>query len=143
MPGVKRAVNPQLKLAGDGVGSSNLAALQNLCAGYPGQQIHGHGPRARKPARGLCAGPQVPQPAPVRLLVVHQYPAAIDEITRLRLELLGLSFTPQHSDARVLDQIIYKWQHSRRIIAQVPWSTNTRPWPKPAGRSAARKSSAM
>ena len=30
----------------------------------------------------------------------------------------GLSFTPQHSDARVLDQIVYKWQHSRRVIAQ-------------------------
>jgi hypothetical protein len=43
----------------------------------------------------------------------------IDEITRLRIELLGLSFTPQHSDARVLDQIIYKWQHSRQLIAQV------------------------
>ena len=46
-------------------------------------------------------------------------PYLIDEITRLRLELLGLSFTPQHSDARVLDQLIYKWQHSRRIIARV------------------------
>ena len=45
-------------------------------------------------------------------------PYLIDEITRLRLELLGLSFTPQHSDARVLDQIVYKWQHSRRVIAQ-------------------------
>jgi hypothetical protein len=27
--------------------------------------------------------------------------------------------TPQHSDARVLDQIIYKWQHFRRIAAKV------------------------
>ena len=24
--------------------------------------------------------------------------------------------TPQHSDARVLDQLIYKWRHSRQII---------------------------
>ncbi len=46
-------------------------------------------------------------------------PCLIGEITRLRTELLGLSFTPQHSDARVLDQIIYKWQHSRRVIARV------------------------
>ncbi len=37
----------------------------------------------------------------------------------MRVELLGLSFTPQHSDARVLEQIIYKWQDSRRVIAQV------------------------
>jgi hypothetical protein len=32
---------------------------------------------------------------------------------------LGLSYIPQHSDARVLDQLIYKWVHSREVIAQV------------------------
>ena len=32
---------------------------------------------------------------------------------------LGLSFIPQHSDARVLDQLIYKWTHSREIIAEI------------------------
>jgi hypothetical protein len=37
----------------------------------------------------------------------------------MRLELLGLSVTPQHSDARVLDQLIYKWRHSKKIIGQV------------------------
>ena len=40
-------------------------------------------------------------------------------MTRMRLELLGTSVTLQHSDARVLDQIIYKWDHSRQIIARV------------------------
>jgi hypothetical protein len=37
----------------------------------------------------------------------------------MRLELLGLSVTPQHSDARVLDQIIYKWDHSKQVIWRV------------------------
>ena len=37
----------------------------------------------------------------------------------MRIELLGLSMTAQHSDARVLDQLIYKWSHSRRVIADV------------------------
>ena len=37
----------------------------------------------------------------------------------MRIELIGLSMTPQHSDARVLDQIIYKWRHSRQVIAKV------------------------
>jgi hypothetical protein len=46
-------------------------------------------------------------------------PYLADEITRLRVELLGLSFTPQHSDARVLDQVIYKWRHFRQVMAQV------------------------
>ena len=43
----------------------------------------------------------------------------IHEITSMRLEMLGLSFTAQHSDCRVIDQLIYKWRHSRTIIANV------------------------
>jgi len=46
-------------------------------------------------------------------------PSIIEEITRERIELLGLSFVAQHSDCRVLDQLIYKWKHSRRILAKV------------------------
>jgi hypothetical protein len=46
-------------------------------------------------------------------------PTLVEEITRMRIELLGTSFTAQHSDARVLDQLIYKWQHTRRIIAPI------------------------
>jgi hypothetical protein len=26
---------------------------------------------------------------------------------------------PQHSDARVLDQLVYKWDHSRNVIGKV------------------------
>src|SRR5437763_13583504 len=46
-------------------------------------------------------------------------PSLIEEIERMRFELLGTSFIPQHSDARVLDQLIYKWDHSRRVLAKV------------------------
>jgi hypothetical protein len=46
-------------------------------------------------------------------------PSLIEEITRMRMELLGPSFTPQHSDCRVLDQLIYKWDHSRQNISKV------------------------
>lgn len=38
------------------------------------------------------------------------------QITAMRLEILGTGFTAQHSDARVLDQLIYKWAHSRRCV---------------------------
>ena len=37
----------------------------------------------------------------------------------MRLEMLGSAFTCQHSDARVLDQLVYKWHHSRQAIAPV------------------------
>ena len=46
-------------------------------------------------------------------------PSLVSEITRMRVELLGLSFVPQHSDARVLEQLIYKWRHSRKLIGDV------------------------
>jgi len=37
----------------------------------------------------------------------------------MRIEMLGTAFTVQHSDARVLDQLLYKWPHSRSVIAKV------------------------
>ena len=118
MFGVRRAVNRQLMLAGDGVGPSDLTSLQNLCASYPANKFMAT-LLSSEGQHELCVLAR-------KFRNLHIFgcwwftnvPHLIDEITRLRLELLGLSFTPQHSDARVLDQIIYKWQHSRRIIAQ-------------------------
>jgi hypothetical protein len=46
-------------------------------------------------------------------------PSIVEEITRERIELLGTSFIPQHSDARVLEQIIYKWQNTRCTLAPI------------------------
>jgi len=37
----------------------------------------------------------------------------------MRVELLGFAFTAQHSDARVLEHLIYKWDHARVVIADV------------------------
>lgn len=37
----------------------------------------------------------------------------------MRVEMLGTAFTAQHSDARVLDQLLYKWPHSRAVISKV------------------------
>ena len=35
----------------------------------------------------------------------------------MRMEMLGTNFTAQHSDARVLEQLIYMWKHSREAIS--------------------------
>jgi hypothetical protein len=40
-------------------------------------------------------------------------------MTAMRVEMLGTAFTAQHSDARVLDQLLYKWTHSRAVIGDV------------------------
>ena len=53
-------------------------------------------------------------------------PSIVSEITAERFELLGPSFIPQHSDARVLEQLIYKWQHSRVVISETLYETYAR-----------------
>lgn len=119
MPGVNRAVNPQLKLAGDGVGLTDLSMLRNLCAQFPENKFLAT-VLARENQHELCVLAR-------KFRNLHIFgcwwftniPLLIEEMTRMRVELLGLSFTPQHSDARILDQVIYKWQHSRRVIAKV------------------------
>src|SRR5260370_7616514 len=40
-------------------------------------------------------------------------------VPREGMEMLGRSFIPQHSDARVLEQVIYKWNNTRRTLARV------------------------
>ena len=119
MPGVKRSVNSQLKLAGDGVGWSDLTFLQNLCSAYPENRFMAT-ILARENQHEACVLAR-------KFRNLHIFgcwwfmniPSLVDEITRMRLELIGLSFTPQHSDARVLEQVVYKWHHSRNIIAGV------------------------
>jgi len=119
MPGVKRGVNPLLKLAGDGVGLCDTKSFESLIAAHPDNQFLITA-LARENQYSLCVAAR-------KFRNLHLFgcwwftniPYLIEEMTRLRLELVGLSITPQHSDARVLDQILYKWDHSRRIIARV------------------------
>lgn len=118
MPGVKRQVNPALRLAGDSVGRSDLSALENLCAANPGNRFLVT-VLSRENQHELCViARKFRNLHPFGCWWFTNIPYVVDEMTRERLELLGLSFTAQHSDARVLDQLIYKWEHSRRIIAR-------------------------
>jgi len=64
-------------------------------------------------------------------------PSVVEEITRERMEMLGPSFIPQHSDARILEQVIYKWRNTRRIWRPC-WATPTSCSPKMAASDARR-----
>jgi hypothetical protein len=119
MVGARRAVNPDLKLAGDGSGRCRIDAVENLCAHFP-QNKFLVTVLARENQHELCvAARKFRNLHPFGCWWFTNVPYLVEEMTRLRLELIGLSVTPQHSDARVLDQVIYKWDHSRRVIARV------------------------
>lgn len=119
MIGVNRSVNPELKLAGDSVGTASLRPIENLCVKYPQnkfmftmlsrENIHSACVTARK-FRNLL---------PFGCWWFLNNPSLIEEITTLRTELLGTTFIPQHSDARVLEQVIYKWEHTREVLIKV------------------------
>lgn len=119
MIGVTRAVNPELKLAGDGVGKADLKSLENLLRDNPHNKFLVT-LLSRENQHELCVLARK-----FRNMMVFgcwwflNNPSIIEEMSRERLELLGLSMIPQHSDARILDQVIYKWKHSKKIIGDV------------------------
>ena len=119
MMGVKRAVNPALRLAGDGMGRANLQSLENLCANHPETRFLCT-VLARENQHELCVlARKFPNLHVFGCWWFTNVPSLVEEMTRMRLELIGLSVTPQHSDARVLEQLIYKWSHSKEVIAGV------------------------
>ncbi len=119
MVGVSRGLNPALRLAGDGVGQGSLAPISYLCATYPKNKFMTTY-LARENQHELCVvARKFRNLLPFGCWWFLNNPSLIEEMTRMRIELLGPSMIPQHSDARVLDQVLYKWAHSRRIIARV------------------------
>ena len=116
MLGVKRAVNKDFGLAGDGIGDINLKELSNLCNAFPKNNFlvtclslndqHELTVLARKHPNLRIFG----------FWWFMNQPTIIKQILKMRIDMLGFSFIPQHSDARVSDQLIYKWNHFKKIL---------------------------
>lgn len=119
MIGARLAVNPHLRLAGDGVGRSDVTAVDALCQQFPKNRFLVT-MLSRENQHELCVSTRKhPNLMLFGCWWFLNNPTFIRDMTSQRMEMLGLSFVPQHSDARVLDQLIYKWAHSRAIIADV------------------------
>ena len=119
MIGVKRGVNAELRLAGDSLGRADIQAVETLCSNFPKNKFlvtmlslenqHELIITARKFKNLMVFG----------CWWFINSPTTIELITNMRVEWLGYSFIPQHSDCRVFEQLISKWEHSKRIIAKV------------------------
>jgi hypothetical protein len=119
MIGVRRQVNPALRSAGDGSGRADLRALEALCAGFPGNRFL-VSVLSRENQHELCVyARKFSNLLPFGCWWFMNNPSIVDEITRERIEMLGTSFIPQHSDARILEQLIYKWRNTRRTLAPI------------------------
>ena len=118
MVGVRRGVNPKLREAGDALGRADVSAIERLCVDHPEVRFLVTF-LSRENQHELCvAARKFNNLMPFGCWWFLNNPSTVSEITRERFELLGQSFIPQHSDARVLEQLIYKWKHARRQIAE-------------------------
>jgi hypothetical protein len=123
MIGVRRQVNPALRLAGDAVGRADLRAVEHLCRTFPENRFL-VSVLSRENQHELCVyARKFSNLMPFGCWWFLNNPSIVEEITRERIELLGTSFIPQHSDARVLEQVIYKWRNTRLTL--VPILTKT------------------
>ena len=111
MIGVKRSVNPELGLAGDSLAYADIRQLEYLCSKYPHNKFL---------ATMLSLENQhelIVTARKFRNLMIFgcwwylNSPSLIEQITKMRMEWLGMSFIPQHSDCRVFEQLISKWEH--------------------------------
>jgi hypothetical protein len=119
MVGVTRQVNPALRDGGDSLGKWDISNLERIARDWPGVNFL-ITLLSRENQHELCVtGRKFPNVHPFGCWWFLNNPSIIREITQERIELLGTSFVPQHSDARILDQLLYKWAHSIKVIAPV------------------------
>jgi hypothetical protein len=119
MIGVRRLVNPALRLAGDASGRADLRAVEYLCREYPDNRYL-VSVLSRENQHELCVyARKFANLMPFGCWWFLNNPSVVEEMTRERLEMLGTSFIPQHSDARILEQVIYKWRNTRRTMAPI------------------------
>lgn len=119
MIGVRRQVNPRLRLAGDAVGKADLRAIENLCRHFPDNRFLVSVLSRENQHELAVYSRKFNNLMPFGCWWFLNNPSIVEEITRERIELLGTSFIPQHSDARVLEQVIYKWRNTRRTLAPI------------------------
>ena len=119
MVGVTRQVNPMLKDGGDSLGSWDLRNLERIARDWPDVNFL-MTILSREDQHELCVtARKFPNVTPFGCWWFLNNPSIIQEVTAERFELLGTSCVPQHSDARILDQLLYKWTHSIRAITPV------------------------
>ncbi len=119
MIGVRYLVNPALRLAGDAVGKADLRSVERLAVQNPDNRFL-ISVLSRENQHELCVyARKFNNLMPFGCWWFLNNPSVVEEMTRERLEMIGTTFIPQHSDARVLEQVIYKWRNTRRTMAPI------------------------
>ena len=119
MLGVKRAVNKNFDQAGDGIGYLNLINLSELCVKFSYNKFLTTCLSLNDQHELTVLSRKHPNLTIFGFWWFMNQPSIIEPVLKMRIDLLGLSFIPQHSDARITDQLIYKWFNFKSVLKKV------------------------
>jgi hypothetical protein len=116
MLGVRRGVNPRIGIAADASRRVDLAPLGDICQMFPDNQILTTCLSLENQHELIVLARKFANLTPFGCWWFVNNPSMVRTITEQRIEMLGTTFIAQHSDARVLEQLIYKWRNARNTI---------------------------
>lgn len=119
MIGVRRGVNPALGQAGDGYGRSDIRSIEEIARANPGVTFYVTLLHRDDQHPLVVAARKFRNIVPFGNWWFVNLPQTVNEITAMRLEALGFSFIPWHSDCRHLLHLLYKKSHFLGILAKL------------------------
>ena len=119
MIGARRQVNPRLRSAGDSTGKASIEPIERLCRDFPHNKFLVSLLSRESQHELIVTARKFGNLMPFGCWWFLNTDTLVEEITKLRLELIGPTFVAQHSDARVLEHLIYKWARNRQVVARV------------------------
>jgi len=119
MFGVKRQVNPRLQSGGDGMSTSNIDSIEFLVKRFPGNKFLISTMNENDHHAAVVLSRKFSNLKLFGFWWFSNIPSVIEKQLRMRFELLGFNFIGQYSDARVMEHLIYKWMHYKKILFDV------------------------
>ena len=117
--GVKRSVNKLYKDAGDGVGIMDLDNLEVILKKFPKNKFIVSCLDLKDQFRLNVLARKFQNLKIVGFWWFNNNESIIENLLKQRFELLGDNFILQHSDARIVDQLVYKWLDFKSIYIKV------------------------
>ena len=119
MIGVRRGVNPALGQAGDGYGRSDIRSIEEIARANPDVTFYVTLLHRDDQHPLVVAARKFRNIIPFGNWWFVNIAETVEEITAMRLQGLGLSFIPWHSDCRHLLHLLYKKAHFLRILGKL------------------------
>ena len=116
MVGAKRGVNPDLKDGGDSVKKVDTDWISRLCRENSDVKFMVTALSSENQQELIVLSRKFSNLMVFGVWWFLNTESQIMDITVKRLELLGTSFIPQHSDSRILEQLLYKWPRARKML---------------------------